>query len=158
MRRGSLGFALALLVVVALAACGGGDDDGDATAATTTTGAAQESTTSVSSPGSADLPRWAKVSWNGNEMTFALVMCSAPSGEELLVSGSDDAGKPIVIEVNDGTGEVSVFDPATGDDVVIAALSEYEIDDDGSFSGSGTVSSGGSGTLDLEGKCQSGPG
>lgn len=156
--RGSirLGVAVLLAVAVAVTPGGCGDDDEGSTATITTPSADATSSTAAGDEGggSAEAPRQATMAWGDEERTFALATCESASGD-LLVSGDDDEGYLIVIEVTGGSGTAFVSAPDTLETQVEATITGFEMGGDGTFSTSGSTTGATNGANDftLEGTC-----
>jgi hypothetical protein len=150
----TVGCALALL----LAACGG---DGNGTAepspaAPSPAAEAEPADDGADDDGTAsgDVPRPASVTVGSQTWTFAMSFCETDAASSLLVSGSDDAGMLLVVDVSDGSGEVYVSDTTAAEDVVAGTTQDLTMQPDGTFTATGTGSTpDGEQSFTLEGDC-----
>lgn len=163
-RRRQAPRALAALLVAALALAGCGSDDtdevgSDDTDTPTTETEGTETTTDGDTGGDASVPRPATVTWGDEERTFALAMCDLPTTEDLLVSGTDDEGLVLVIQVTSGSGEVYVSDADAVEDVLAGQVEEFAVESDGTFSASGSATAAnGATSFTMSGDCDAAPG
>ncbi len=148
-----LRLAAATALLPALA-CGGGSgaadqasDAGASPAASPDVGA----TASASADGSggdaedesgstAGAPRPATVTAGGSTWRFAMAMCDTDGQATLLVSGTDDAGVLLVVDVTDGAGEVYVSDGDAVEDLLLGTTQDLALQQDGSFTATGSGS------------------
>ena len=87
------------------------------------------------------------------DQTWQLAACDTANEASLSVTGTNTLGGRIVIDISDGTGNVTVFSDATTIGLT-GSIEEYEIDEEQLFTAKGEYRSGeDGGKIELEGNC-----